>query len=373
MTSAELPFYLASPASSPCLPVELLTQIVEEVSGDRDKLDYTTLRHLCLTSKSILPFARQALYRDISITFRDADGAQYEDRAATENLTDFERLFISSDGDRLQERLREAPHLAALTTGISLHIASIKESVHFLTSNAIRNILATCPNITRFRTPGGSVLDDEAISLTEPFQQSAPRLAHLHIGLFSEIVDLLAQLPTLKHLHLDKIQNDYGDSTMPALRRSYPFTLISLRWDIENLGSLFSSLLQASSASLVRLRCFPTVASDLAPHLTAPSTLTHLELAANKPIFGDTCDSGILDALEASPHLRTLRLSGVSWPLALISRLPTNLRVIYCDGSQTDDEMLEWVLLEDPHVALRRVVMEEGGSIELEERGAEHG
>jgi hypothetical protein len=45
--------------------------VFEEAAGDPDELDYTTFRHLCLTSRSVLPFARQALYREISIAFHD--------------------------------------------------------------------------------------------------------------------------------------------------------------------------------------------------------------------------------------------------------------------------------------------------------------
>jgi len=86
MTSAELPSSLAaSPPSSQHHPTELLAQIVEEAARDRVKLDYTTFRHLCLTSRSVLPFAQQAFYREISIALHGRgvqsppDGKKWED------------------------------------------------------------------------------------------------------------------------------------------------------------------------------------------------------------------------------------------------------------------------------------------------------
>lgn len=125
MTSAELipSSSLASPPSSPRLPVELLLRIVDLAAGNPDMLDYTTLRHLCLASKSILPVARSALYRDITITFYDMREETSNDQAVRGTLEWFEAFEVCYDGHELETSLAGSPHLGTLVKSVAFRLA----------------------------------------------------------------------------------------------------------------------------------------------------------------------------------------------------------------------------------------------------------
>lgn len=148
MTFAELPSSLASsPSSSPRLPLELLGQNVEGAAGDGDKPEYTTLRHLCLTSKNILPFARSALYREVSVTFDDNYLRSRPIEKNSDDTAEEESSWITSDGEALTATLTVAPYLSHLVSGLTVHCNNDPRLTLEPPSHLIRSVLHRCSNI----------------------------------------------------------------------------------------------------------------------------------------------------------------------------------------------------------------------------------
>ncbi|ORY78390.1 hypothetical protein BCR35DRAFT_101255 [Leucosporidium creatinivorum] len=195
MTSAELPCSLASP-SAPRLPVELLAQIADEAAGPPVKLDYATLRHLCLTSKSILPFARSALYRDISATFYDARDESAEDQTPHVTLEWFDACLVCYDGRELEISLADSPHLANLVKSIAFHFALRYMEAKKAPAVVLQRLLEACPLVDTIRLLQNA-LREEVAALSRVLQTSLPSIVELVAPPTQDIFNLLHHLKDL--------------------------------------------------------------------------------------------------------------------------------------------------------------------------------
>ncbi|ORY78452.1 hypothetical protein BCR35DRAFT_305087, partial [Leucosporidium creatinivorum] len=179
----------ASPPSSPRLPLELLGQIIEEAAGDPDELEYTTLRHFCLTSKSILPFARQALYRDISVTFNDHEYFDSESAEIPVDPLEAERFWFATNGEALEATLAQAPHLAQMVRRVTFDwVADRQGSIH-LSRHVVESLLLICPNIAAFAVVDPYYEESEAVVLG--LLQGEANLVELDVGYMPHVPLLL--------------------------------------------------------------------------------------------------------------------------------------------------------------------------------------
>lgn len=134
----------------PILPPELLLPIVVDAAGDPDKLDYTTLRHLCLTSREFLPLARAILYRRVPVRIHDGMGLVRRHRpfrTTDEEQLDRERKYLAPlHRPRIERRLTAAPHLNCLVETIKFNYELEKTDALWKPPRILGRMMALCQN-----------------------------------------------------------------------------------------------------------------------------------------------------------------------------------------------------------------------------------
>ncbi|ORY78445.1 hypothetical protein BCR35DRAFT_352944 [Leucosporidium creatinivorum] len=328
MTSAELPFSLASPPSAPCLPVELLAQIVEEAGGDRDD-DYRHYRLclLCLTSKSILPFARQAVYRNISVFFVEKYSSKYSSPQPTFSFNDdplkAESVWLAYDGKSLEATLSRAPHLAQLVTGLNLIIRTDEQSAIHHPRQSAKRFFRLCPNLTALRS--FRTWPEEAAAVVAELLEIGPDLVELKRLELSNGCE--------SDLEIDEIEQNNISFEM------FAFKLSSLQVNEGSRGP---------------------ISSDASPHFPQLSVLSHLKLYLVWDDHEDEeyiFDDQLIETLPKCTRLQILELAGSPLPRSQVARLPLQLHSIRFKV-EPDWGSIDILLLDGLRGALRQLVIE---------------
>ncbi|ORY78459.1 hypothetical protein BCR35DRAFT_102755 [Leucosporidium creatinivorum] len=368
MASAELPsFFASSPPSSPRLPVELLAQIVDEAAGDRDELDHTILRHLCLSSKSILPFARQALYREISVRFDDTEGPSDNNLLftdLTDELLKAECQKLKIDAEALEEALDYGSHLARLVVGFTVIFNNGAQGAVHLTRYLIDSILGSCPNIISFCS--SPCWHTEAEAVVDALMSTRRNLSELELDCTSNLPKLLAHLHNLRRLHLRRPPNGSDFTAMKV--PSFTFRLRSLCFEDSFAyipANLSQELLRSSTSSLRYLDFDPPSKADplQLPQLPA---LTHLKLQSCGDVSGE-----LAQVIPRYPALQVLHLDFPPSP-AQLHLLPPQLPSVGVVRVYKAEKLAP-LLRDSSRGALRQVVVGKGGDEDWEELGEEHG
>ncbi|ORY78380.1 hypothetical protein BCR35DRAFT_100976 [Leucosporidium creatinivorum] len=366
MTSAELPSSLTSPPSAPRLPAELLAQIVDEAAGPPHKLDYTTLRHLCLASKNILPFARSALYRDLSLSFNNRLELP-EERVGIFDGLEAERFRITCDGEALVATIARTPHLALLVTRLTL-IYQCEEGAIQLPIALLNPLFESCINITSFRSL--NTWWDEAEGVIDELTEAELELEELEASLTANIPFLSTCHLTLKRLTLHN--DDPALNVHEVLAPTFPFELASLQVadrDMQIPHALLEQLFCCSESSLRTLDLAisaATEASSLLPQLSALSNLT-LRLSSTEAL-----PNQLVEALAKCASLRSLRLFGALVFSSELPRLPPQLSTLHFEEPVGTVDVAH-LISDGSRSALRRVTLEQAGDVGWQELGEKHG
>lgn len=208
----------------PSLPPELLLHIFRDAAGDDKKLDYATLRHLCLTSRALLPLARKQLYRraDFVLVRNPAPEQVTCDDGTTDD--DWEDTLML-DNQCSGASLVKWPHLAPFVRAIKIEHNEDdlgSSNVESLTRKAV----TACAGLQSLELTGGRHWE-LADLVADALLAGSPTLETLSVPMASfskhhtpPLVRLLQAQTTLKHLTFQPL--DDGDAAW-AWRGDQPF------------------------------------------------------------------------------------------------------------------------------------------------------
>ncbi|ORY78431.1 hypothetical protein BCR35DRAFT_332311 [Leucosporidium creatinivorum] len=330
--------------------------------------------------KSSTKLLETALYRDISVTFRDAFGGPDSDDYDWEDI-DYEpdmdetggvawdRAHITTDGDRIETTITRAPHLARLVEGITLDYLNMDFSARWLPRHFIRAMCAACPRLQRLRTFEADGLEVDA--LADILLQALPPLVEYEAVFLGSLPRLVHRLSSLRHLRLRRltVEDNLGEAF------TFPSTLLSLRlggW----IGPSFPSLpavLKDLAPSLRSLHLEGSAVRRLGVHLTNFKALVHLTITdmdeEDLPLLHT-----ILHFAASLEHLKSLRLAGEALLSLQTDRLPPQLQVIRVEEDLQPGGLAS-LLSDESRGVLRQVVVEKDWrrKEDWEKLGAEKG
>ncbi|ORY85381.1 hypothetical protein BCR35DRAFT_324701 [Leucosporidium creatinivorum] len=284
------------------LPTELIAEIFVKLMKTETlrQRDLRTLAHLCLVSKRFLPFARQELYRAISLKIVEPSPEEYYYCHSYR----IPQAKPSRDSLLLAATLKASPEIADLVGTLLLDLADRAGGEG---AQIVKEVLTACPRITeveiaRFSHDEGEGGDSfaAALSLGKNIRivHTAGVSAHPHGTLMSVLFDF-----DLQELHL--VNQHFGDAV------TFPFPSFQLRsyTHLYQDDRGFQPILSASHQSLRTLHIFSTgEAFDLTPFRNLMTLQYECHMHE-----GATSQDIISTLSTLPPSLASLSLHSVYW------------------------------------------------------------